>query len=1031
MADGRLLFDTKINTTGFKTGLTALNRMTSGAMGTFSSALSGGITAFKNFHKLGGIALLGIGGVAVKMGADFEQQMSRVQAIAGATKAELKELSDQALELGADTSFSAKEAADGMENLASAGFKTSEIMSAMPGLLDLAAVSGGDVAKASEVAATTIRAFGMEAKSAGHIADVFAKAAADTNAEVGDMGEAMKYVAPVAHAMGQSMEMTAAAIGIMSDAGIKGTQAGTTLRAGLTRLVKMSGPASDVVKELGMSFHDASGNMIPLSGIIGELKDKTAGLTQEEKNHAIVTIFGREALSGMLALMDAGPEKLDKMTESFISADGSAKDMATTMLDNVKGAVEELMGSLETLGISLYSLKSGAFKELAQSATGYVNQITEALNGTATSAEANSMRTRNGLLLINDGFATTEGGAKNMAQTIGSIVSDIAIKLAEQAPGLITTGLEVIGAFIAGIKSADMATLGTQIITAIINGITNYLAMILPLGVEIITSIAEGMANTAPSLINTIQTALGTLISTIVANLPILLESGSKILTEILNGIMESMPLLVNIGMEILTMLINSLVENLPQVATTAIGILQTLVDGIIANLPMIIPAVISLITSLIDTLVENLPLLLDMGIQILTAVVNGIVENLPTLIPAILSMITSISDTLIANLPLLLELGITLLMAIIDGIIQSLPFLIAEAPRIINSFADTIYAMLPTILATGWNMIVELGKGIINNIPLIIQNAGAIFTAFLNIFTLSSLFNLGGKLIEFLTNGIKNLGPNLMSTGQTLFNSLINLIGKIFTGALNLGKGLITKLISGIGSIGPNLLSVVRGLITNLMGTITSIFTGALNLGKTLINDIIGGIKGVVGNLLNTGKTLATDVINSIKGPFSSAFNIGKDLIFGIWNGISNVTGWITDKIKGFSSNVLSSIKGFFGIKSPSKVLAKEVGRWLPPGISVGMEAEMPDLIKTADDEMENLKNHMKSGLEMDLAGSFTGTDVIPTSQFDYVLQDGNKTIALAGAVEVTTYLDSKAVGFGSARFVAEENALSKKRRA
>lgn len=179
-------------------------------------------TAGKSMTKLLTVPILGAGIAAAKIGGDFEEQMSRVKAISGATGSSFDQLKQQAIDLGAKTAFSAKESAAGMENLASAGFDANEIMSAMPGLLDLAAVSGGDVALASENAATALRGFGLDASQAGHVADVFARAAADTNAEVADMGDAMKYIAPVANAMGISLEESAAAIGIMSDAGIKG-----------------------------------------------------------------------------------------------------------------------------------------------------------------------------------------------------------------------------------------------------------------------------------------------------------------------------------------------------------------------------------------------------------------------------------------------------------------------------------------------------------------------------------------------------------------------------------------------------------------------------------------------------------------------------------------------------------------------------------------------------------------------------------------------------------------------------------------
>lgn len=312
------------------------------------------------------LPILAIGTAAITTGNDFEAQMSRVQAIAGATKDELEQLTDQAIELGAETSFSASEVAAGMENLASAGFTTNEIMEAMPGLLDLAASSGAELATASEIAASAIRGFGLEANKSTHVADVFAEAAARTNAQTEDMGEAMKYVAPVAKTVGLSIEETAAAIGIMSDAGVKGSQAGTTLRSGLTRIVKPTKMVRDAMEELGVEFYNSDGKMKSLTEIIDILQKSTLGLTDEVKNQALAQIFGTEALSGMLALVNRGSGELSDMTKSFEECDGAASEMADTMLDNSKGAIESLSGSLESAGIAIQKALAPEIKDLAK-----------------------------------------------------------------------------------------------------------------------------------------------------------------------------------------------------------------------------------------------------------------------------------------------------------------------------------------------------------------------------------------------------------------------------------------------------------------------------------------------------------------------------------------------------------------------------------------------------------------------------------------------------------------------------------------
>lgn len=377
-AVGYLLLDTKGFQSGFSSAMKDMKTFQDesatvsdkfSAMGSALTSVGGTLT------KSVTLPLVGVGAAVMKVGSDFEAQMSRVQAISGATGDELKALTDQAIDLGATTAFSAGEAAEGMENLASAGFNTQEIMSAMPGLLDLAASSGAELGTASEIAASAIRGFGLAASDAGHVADVFAEAAARTNAQTEDMGEAMKYIAPVAKAMGQSLEETAAAVGIMSDAGIKGSQAGTSLRSALSRLAKPTDVMLTKMGELGLSFYDAQGNMLPLNGIIEQLETNMAGLTQEQRNNALITLFGQESLSGMLALMERGPEELRALTESFEDCDGAAAEMAETMLDNTKGSVEEMMGSIETLAIRLQQVMAPAVTAVVQKITEFVNKL--------------------------------------------------------------------------------------------------------------------------------------------------------------------------------------------------------------------------------------------------------------------------------------------------------------------------------------------------------------------------------------------------------------------------------------------------------------------------------------------------------------------------------------------------------------------------------------------------------------------------------------------------------------------------------
>ena len=425
MADGKVVIETDLDSSGIEKGLSKIGGLAVKGLSVATGAITGTATA------LGGVSI-----AAIKAGSDFESQMSRVQAISGATGSEFNKLKEQAIQLGADTAFSSSQAAEGMENLAAAGFTTSEIMDAMPGLLDLAAASGEDLASSSDIAASTLRGFGLEAADAAHVADVLAANANKTNSSVADTGEAMKYVAPLARAAGLSMEETAAAIGIMANAGIQGSQAGTTLRGAISRLSKPTKQMSECMADLGISFYDSEGNMKSLAEQTRMMEEATAGMTDEQRNNVLVTLYGQEALSGMLALMNEGDGALLELTHAYETCDGSAKAAAETMQDNLAGALDQLGGSAETLGIVFYESVSESLKETAKSATDSINNITEAFRN---------------------------GGLDDAIEAAGDEFANLAVEAASHAPDMVDTAVDFIESFVDGIGKNKKKLVGAAV----------------------------------------------------------------------------------------------------------------------------------------------------------------------------------------------------------------------------------------------------------------------------------------------------------------------------------------------------------------------------------------------------------------------------------------------------------------------------------------------------------------------------------------------------------------------------------------
>ncbi|MEB6231388.1 phage tail tape measure protein [Mammaliicoccus sciuri] len=292
-------------------------------------------------------------GLALKTSADFEQQMSRVGAIAEASGSQLKAMTDQAKELGANTSKSASEVAKGMEELAALGFNANQVMKAMPGVISAAEASGADMATTATVMASSINAFGLEASDASHVADVLAMAANKSAADINDMGTSFQYAGAPANALGASLEETAAAIGVMRDSGIEASTAGTALRASFIRLANPTKKTQKAMDEMGIHLTDNEGKFVGISSLVGQFQKDLKGMSKEQKLASVATITGTEAASGFLAMIDAGPEKISKMTKSLENSDGASKKAADKMKDNLKGALEEMSGAFETLGIQI------------------------------------------------------------------------------------------------------------------------------------------------------------------------------------------------------------------------------------------------------------------------------------------------------------------------------------------------------------------------------------------------------------------------------------------------------------------------------------------------------------------------------------------------------------------------------------------------------------------------------------------------------------------------------------------------------
>lgn len=316
----------------------------------------------------------------VKTFMDFEHQMSAVAALSGSSKEELEQLTAKAREMGASTAFSATEAGKAFEYMAQAGWGTEQMINGIEGVMDLAAASGEDLGHTSEILTGTLTAFGLAASDAGMAADVLAQAAASSNTSVGEMGESFKYVGPIAGAMKYSIQDVSLALGMMANMNIKGSEAGTSLRAILTRLVNPPKQAAEAIARLGLEVSNADGTMRPLRDVLKDLRGSFAGLSDEEKASTAASLAGQEAMSGLLSLVNGTDDDFAKLANDIDTSNGAAKRMADIRLDNLKGDLENLSGAWEDFQIELMTGKGSAgLRSFVQAAADELNKFKESL----------------------------------------------------------------------------------------------------------------------------------------------------------------------------------------------------------------------------------------------------------------------------------------------------------------------------------------------------------------------------------------------------------------------------------------------------------------------------------------------------------------------------------------------------------------------------------------------------------------------------------------------------------------------------
>lgn len=766
-------------------------------------------------------AVAGVTTAAIKTGKEFENSMSQVAATMGidkATKDGLKNyqtLETAAKEMGESTAFTASEAAEGLNYLALAGYSADQAATALPYTLKLAGAGAMDLADASDMVTDAMSALNLEAnnKNLSTFSDQLAKSASTTNTNVKQLGEAILTVGgTAANLKGGTAELNTA-LGILANNGIKGAEGGTHLRNMLLSLESPTAAAAKQLEKLGVNVYDAKGNLRSLNDIFSDVQKSTKGMTNQQVDGILATLFNKRDLASARAMMKAAGDDFSKIEKTISESAGACDQMYKTQLDNLEGDLALFTSALQGLGIEIYENIGGGVREGVQLATECIGDLNKAFK-------------KNGLQGLVGEFGSVLSKAVNY-------VSDLAPKLTESAVDLITS-------FILGIeKSSDnIAKSATSVFSKLIAGVSKITPELLTLTGTLLISLITALQSELPTIEKTFFQGLKQLISNALKLLPQILDVGLDFVLALADGIVSGLPQCFSIATMLITELCGVINSELPQILQIGIQLILNLVYGILENLPQIARSAMLIINTLIQCILQNLPIILSAGIELLYALINGIMNNLDYIIQAVIAIITELITCLAQNAPLLATSAISLISALVVGLLQALPQLIAAVPQLItalvNAFKNYDWSTL------GKDIISGIKSGLLAMKDSLIATVKNIFKSVKSIFSRKITANISAS-----SSGEKPHASGGIFPRSTIIPTIqaAHAAGGVFTSPT------VIPSINGtnhlVGEAGAEAILPLNSLWNNLSNTFNPNFSVMSNRIAELANKIESGNKG------------------------------------------------------------------------------------------------------------------------------------------------------------------------------------------
>ena len=884
-----------------------------------------------------------LGTIAVKTGADFDSAMSKVAAVSGATGSEMDALREKAREMGSKTKFSASEAAEAMNYMAMAGWKTNDMLSGIEGIMNLAAASGEDLASTSDIVTDALTAFGLSASDSGHFADILAAASSNANTNVSMMGETFKYAAPVLGSLGYSAEDSAIAIGLMANAGIKSSQAGTALRSAITNLAKPTGTVASAMEQYGISLTDSSGKMYSLRELMEQLRQKLGGLSEAEQAQAAASLFGKEAMSGMLAIINGSPADFEKLSNAIDTCsdtvdgyNGTTEKMAAVMQDNLAGQVTILKSQLEELAISFSDILMPTIRSIVSR----IQELVDKLN--------------------------------QLDPQTKETIAKIALVAAALGPMLV-----VLGKTISSVGTVFSAVFKLPALFSAVQGGIGAITGALGVSLGPLLAIIAAVAALVAAFVHLWKTN-----DEFKSNIIAIWEQIKSTFTGLTQGITDRLNAL---GFDF-----ESFTDVLKAAWDELCNLLAPIFEGVFQNISNIFSEFTGVLLGLLDVLIGLFTGDWEQcwyGIKgIFTSIWNFIVNtfrNIMNTLKGIADVVlgwfgTSWNEVWTSIKTFFVDTWnsiSTFFTGIITGIRDFFVNIWTEIYTFFSNIFNAIYTVVSTVFQTIYNTIMTVWNSIYETIAPLLDAFKYLFeTIFQAIHIIISnvmdwisekISAIWNAIVSFLTpilEGIKNTFTTIWNAIKSVIDTVLGAIQSVTTSVWNAIYGFLSPILNSIKSVVSSVWDSISSKISSIMSTIKSTISSIWDSIKSAVSTKVSGVKTAI----QDGFQAAVDWI---KGLASDAWNWGADIISGIIDGIKSMINNLADTVTG----VADTIRDFLHFSVPDKGPLTDYESWMPDfmkGLADGIDKSKKYVEKAVGSVAEAMQLTMDSDLNYSLHG-------------------------------------------------------------